>query len=78
MSDDSHPADTGCSESPTCVTCPLPACRYDDPVAYQRLLRQRRDKRMLPIINLGMTREQAAGICQVSPRTIYRIKRRNP
>lgn len=22
-------ADTGCSESPTCLTCPLVICRYD-------------------------------------------------
>ena len=30
-SDESHPPDTGCSVSPSCLCCPLPLCKYDDP-----------------------------------------------
>ena len=33
--------DNGCDESPTCLACPLPTCKHDDPAAYQLLLAAR-------------------------------------
>ncbi len=31
-----HYEDTGCEVSPSCLNCPLPQCKYDDPVWFQR------------------------------------------
>ena len=33
--DDGYLPDTGCVVSPSCLTCPLPCCRYDDPRVYR-------------------------------------------
>ena len=38
-----HYEDTGCEVSPSCLTCPLPQCKYDDPVWFQRHRRLARD-----------------------------------
>ena len=32
---DTYP-DDGCDVSPSCFTCPLEFCKYDDPTAYHR------------------------------------------
>ena len=30
--------DTGCELAPSCLTCPLERCQYDDPVGARKLL----------------------------------------
>lgn len=65
--------DTGCVESPRCQACPLPQCRYDDPVAYQRLVTQRRRLLIVEAVQVeGLTPEQAAERFGVVMRTVFR------
>ncbi len=34
-----HYEDTGCEVSLSCLNCPLPQCKYDDPAWFQRYQR---------------------------------------
>jgi hypothetical protein len=42
----SHYVDDGCEVSPSCLSCPLPLCKYDDPGGYQNWLGRRRRARL--------------------------------
>jgi hypothetical protein len=66
-----HYADTGCEVCPSCLRCPLPQCKYDDPIAYHRWKARARDaeivaaRRTLPV-------SAVATLFTLSPRTIHR------
>ena len=69
-----HYEDTGCEISDSCLNCPLPICRYDDPVWFQRNRRLAKDFKMWTIIKQeGLSREEAAERFAVTQRTIFRI-----
>ena len=69
--------DEGCDVSPSCLRCPLPWCKYDDPAAYHRELRLTRDREVMQV-----KREQGKSVPQLarhfglSERTIHRILER--
>ncbi|MBI2856395.1 MAG: helix-turn-helix domain-containing protein [Chloroflexi bacterium] len=66
--------DDGCDISPSCLRCPLPRCKYDDPVAYYRELREGRDQEVVRVRHIqGKTVPQLARRFGVSQRTIHRI-----
>ena len=70
--------DTGCEVSPSCLSCPLPQCKYDDPVWYQQYRRQGRDHLILSAFtDDGATVLQLAERFQLSPRTIHRALHRS-
>lgn len=70
--------DTGCEVSPSCLACPLPQCKHDDPVWYQQYRRQGRDLRILDAyVNEKATVFQLAQRFQLSPRTIHRALQRS-
>ena len=70
-------ADTGCEVSPSCLRCPLPQCKYDDPVWYQQYRRQGRDLQVLEVHRTeGVTVLQLAQRFGLSQRTIHRALRR--
>ena len=72
-----HYEDTGCEASESCLDCPLPVCKYDDPVWYQRNRRLARDFRMLHIMNReSLSVEEAAERFSVTVRTVFRIMQR--
>ena len=72
-----HYEDTGCEVSPSCLKCPLPQCRYDDPAWYQQYKRLTKDFRVWNIIRSeDLTAEQAAERFSVTVRTIFRIMQR--
>ena len=72
-----HYEDTGCEVSSSCLNCPLPRCKYDDPIWYQRYRRLARDLKVLTTMRLeGLTVEGAAERFSVTVRTIFRIMRR--
>ena len=72
-----HYEDTGCEVSPSCLNCPLPQCKYDDPVWFQQHRRTDRDLKVLTTMRLeNLTVEQAAERFSVTVRTIFRIMRR--
>jgi hypothetical protein len=69
--------DTGCEVFPSCLNCPLPQCKYDDPVWYQRYRRHGRDQLILAALSDdGATVTQVAEFFKLSPRTIQRALRR--
>ena len=69
--------DDGCEVSGSCLKCPLPQCRYDDPVGYQAFKRNQKDQEWFKIANEeGLSNQQAADRFGVTPRTMFRIKAR--
>ena len=72
-----HYEDTGCEVSPSCLTCPLPQCKFDDPIWFQRHRRLTKDLRVVNVIQSeGLTAEEAAERFSVTVRTIFRIMQR--
>ena len=68
--------DEGCDISPSCLHCPLPQCRYDDPGWLRRETKSRRDLEVLQIHeaeDLGPT--DLARRFGLSRRPIHRILR---
>ncbi|HZA24160.1 MAG TPA: hypothetical protein VFA32_16415 [Dehalococcoidia bacterium] len=72
-----HYEDTGCEVSDSCLNCPLPRCKYDDPVWYQKHRRLAKDLKVLTVMQTEkLTVEEAAERFSVTVRTIFRIMRR--
>ncbi len=68
--------DDGCDVSSTCLDCPLPLCKYDDPGWLQRESRRTRDDE---IFRLRRKRVPVAEISRqfgISTRTVHRIVQR--
>ena len=69
--------DTGCEVSPSCLSCPLPQCKYDDPGWFQRYRRFSRDMNVLTVMQReGLTVEETAERFSVTVRTVFRAMRR--
>ena len=43
LPEEMHYADTGCEASASCLKCPLPMCKFDDPAWYQAHKTRERD-----------------------------------
>ena len=72
-----HYEDTGCEASDSCLNCPLPICRYDDPAWYQRNRRIARDFRILQAMEQeSLTVDQTAERFGITVRTVFRILQR--
>ena len=72
-----HYADTGCEVSPSCLTCTLPQCKFDDPAWYQALRRQGRDLELQAAHEQeGLSVFEVARRFRISPRTVHRALRR--
>ena len=72
-----HYEDTGCEASDSCLDCPLPRCRYDDPAWYQRNRRLARDFRIMRAMQQeSLTIEETAERFSVTVRTVFRIIQR--
>ena len=66
--------DTGCDLHPSCLSCPLVRCRYDEPGGARRLLATERDSQVLDLQRRGgRTIEGIAREVGVSRRTVFRI-----
>lgn len=73
----SVPADEGCEMSPSCLDCPLPRCRYDDPEWFRRWLHEQRDRKVLEASQGGkVSIRQLAERFSVTERTICRMLER--
>ena len=79
-----HYPDVGCEESPSCLACPLPACRYEDPFWYQSLVRHRRDavvmRELKRLEKQGLTSMDVISAIaeqfEITDRTVFRVKAR--
>ena len=65
--------DDGCDIHDQCLTCPLPACRYEMPPGRARALSQA--SALARLLMLGRTMDEAAAELGVSRRTVYRLRR---
>ncbi len=72
-----HYEDTGCEVSASCLNCPLPQCKYDDPEWFQRQRRMARDLTVWSTMRSeDLTVDEAAERFSVTVRTVFRIMRR--
>jgi hypothetical protein len=68
--------DTGCDLYPSCLRCPLPRCRYDDPGGAANMLRTGRDAAILRLAERdGLPITRLAEMFGLSRRTIFRVLR---
>ena len=70
--------DDGCEVSPSCLSCPLPRCKYDYDEEgrkgwLQRRAREKRAQQVMGARSRGETVSQLARRFNVSERTIHRI-----
>lgn len=65
--------DDGCDIHRQCLTCPLPACRYEMPPGRARALSQAAS--LARLLTDGHTMDEAATELGVSRRTVYRLRR---
>ena len=72
-----HYEDTGCEASDSCLDCPLPQCKYDDPVWYQRNRRLTNDFRLIHVMHReSLSIEETAERFGITVRTVFRILQR--
>lgn len=70
--------DDGCEVSPSCLRCPLPQCKYDNPGWIQRHRRMERDREVATaVLEEGISVSEAASRFALSQRTIFRILKRS-
>ena len=65
--------DEGCDISPSCLACPLPLCKYDDPGWIQRESKRVRDDAIYRARLDGDSVHDIAQRFKVSPRTVHRV-----
>jgi hypothetical protein len=67
-------SDSGCDLYPSCLSCPLPRCRYDDPGGAAAMLRTGRNAAIARLASRdGLTVEELARAFGVSRRTVFRV-----
>lgn len=66
--------DDGCEVSLSCLDCPLPICKFDDPGWLQRASRQVRDDSMIRARRIeSLSVADIAHRFEVSTRTVHRV-----
>lgn len=69
--------DNGCDVHASCLSCPLPRCKYDDPRTFRALLNQGRDQEIVRLRReVGLPIDALARQYGLSRRTIFRILRK--
>jgi hypothetical protein len=69
--------DEGCDLYASCLTCPLPRCRYDAPGGARAIFNLTRDREILGLRRRqGLSVDMLARRYGVSRRTVFRILRR--
>ena len=69
-------ADDGCEVSISCLGCPLPICKFDDPGWLQRQNRRHRDDEIFRLRKRGASVPELARRFRVSTRTVHRVTQR--
>lgn len=68
--------DTGCALAPSCLACPLPYCKEENPGSIRQLRVAERDTLIRSEVLNDIPIDSIAEHWQLTPRTIYRIARR--
>lgn len=70
-------SDDGCEVSPSCLMCPLPQCKYDDPGWFRRLKLEKKDIEVVAAMwGDRLSVPEVAARFALSQRTVFRIIRR--
>lgn len=67
--------DDGCEVSPSCLRCPLPRCKYDEPGGLRALRVRLRDGEIVRLRRRGWDVVALADHFGISPRSVYRALR---
>jgi hypothetical protein len=71
--------DEGCNLFPSCLTCPLPHCRYDVAGGARTMLNRVRDDEIRRLrLDAGMEVDEIARRFRVSRRTVFRVLQHTP
>ncbi len=73
LPENTHYHDSGCDLHENCLTCPLPACRYEMPPGRARALSQA--AALGRLLDTGASLDAAATQLGISRRTVYRLRR---
>ncbi len=65
--------DNGCDVHPSCLSCPLPRCRYEEPGGLRALLNKTRDEQIVNQRASGVPVAELATRFGVSRRTVFRV-----
>jgi hypothetical protein len=66
--------DEGCDLSPSCLNCPLPLCRYDQPGGVRRVQTMARDEEISRLYRQERAPpEVIASLFGISRRTVFRV-----
>jgi hypothetical protein len=65
--------DEGCDISESCLSCPLPRCRYEEPGGLRALLNEQRDRQIVQLRLKGVPVDALADHFGVSRRTVFRV-----
>jgi len=68
--------DEGCDLFPSCLNCPLPQCRYDEPGRRQKG-KELRNMEIIRLHSEGKGIKELARRFGVSKRTVHRVMRRS-
>lgn len=69
-------SDKGCDLFPSCLNCPLPRCRYEEPGGAAALMRSGRDASIIRMADVeGLSVDALAQMFGLSRRTIFRVLR---
>jgi len=64
--------DNGCDLYPSCLACPLPRCRYEEPGGAAAMLRTGRDAVICRLGQQGATVDALAAMFGLSRRSVFR------
>lgn len=71
--------DDGCDLFASCLACPLPRCRYDEPGGARVMLNRVRDREIRELrIGVGLSVDEIAARFRVSRRTVFRALEDTP
>ncbi|MYB40839.1 MAG: hypothetical protein F4X76_01340 [Chloroflexi bacterium] len=71
--------DQGCDLFPSCLHCPLPRCRYDEPGGARAMLNRIRDREMRRLRREhALPVDEIARRYRVSRRTVFRVLQHGP
>ena len=68
----------GCDMSDSCLECPLPRCKHEDPLGYRKTKLQERDHAYIEVINPdNLSTKEAAEKLGINRRMVLRVRAKN-
>ena len=68
--------DIGCDRASSCLSCPFPECRYDDPLRQMRVKIASRADQITEMRQTGMRDRDITRRLNISQRTLFRTMQR--